>query len=136
MAQNNTPDLKVLQRLNANLTQEVGRLKIGSGGGTSDGMVPMKEYVDARDDAIESRLDRKLDRLATKETIWGAVATALIIAMAALAFASSRFDSGMSVSRDVSQFQSQQAAIDAKQDAQIGTMNKKLDVIVKQTAKP
>lgn len=104
-----------------------------NGGG--DGGTLMKDYVDARDDAIESRLSQKLDRLSTKETIWGAVATALVIGMAALAFASSRFDSGMSMSRDLTAAENRQSAVDANQDAQISAMNNKLDVIIKQTAK-
>ena len=109
-------------------------LKGGGGGGTSDDMVSLKEYVDARDDAVESRLVQQLDKLSTKGTIWTAVATGVGITLALLAFAGDRFDSGMSVSPAFQNAAMTQASTDKRQDATINAMNAKLDVLVERTA--
>lgn len=98
--------------------------------------VSLREYVDKADEAVESRLVSKLDRLPTKGTVWGAVATAVAIILASLAFASDRFNGGLSVSPVIAASQSQQAAVDKKQDAQMAVMDTKLDILIKQTAKP
>ncbi len=115
----------------------------GSGGGKRmDPSVSMKEYVDARDDAVESRLSGLLSQKPSTATFWGGVAaiiaamfTAVAIVLATLAFGSDRFNGGLSVSPLVAQTQANQSATDKEQDTKIQLMNDKLDVIIKQTAK-
>lgn len=101
-------------------------------------MIPVKEYIDARDDAVESRLDQKLGTLATasqmRNNIWGAAAAIIGIALAALALAGDRFDGGMSVSPIISKVQENQSKIDKNQDAKLELMDQKLDLLIKQTA--
>ena len=65
----------------------------------------MKDYVDARDDAVESRLAAKLDKLPSATQLWSMVgvlvATALTVVglvFGSLAFGSDRFNGGLSVS--------------------------------------
>lgn len=99
-----------------------------------DPQISMKDYVDARDDAIESRLESKLDKLATKGTIWAAMATAVGIMFAAWAIASSAFSGGLSVSPAIAQLQNAQAATDREQNAKLQLLDDKLDVIIRQTA--
>jgi len=140
MADSAEDQLSIVRQLRKQLSSanaEIAALKHGGGGGTSGGMepaVPLKEYVDARDDAVESRLDGKLDKLATKGTIWAAMATALGLIFAAWALAGDRFDAGMSVSPAIGQMQVQQAATDQRQDAKLTRMDRKLDVLITQTA--
>lgn len=98
----------------------------GGSGGTYDGMVPIKDYVDARDEAVESRLKAKLDTLATKGTIWGAVATAVAVAVTIISFAGDRFDSGIGMA-DQRQAQIQR---DNAQDKAVADINRKLDILV------
>jgi hypothetical protein len=116
----------------------------GSGNGTppSGSRLSMRDYVDSRDDAIESRLGAKLDALPTKATLWGAVATlvasiftALAITLAVLSFGSDRFDAGMETSPAIHAVQQNQAATDRRQDAQMSIMDDKLDLIIQQTSK-
>lgn len=104
--------------------------------------VGMKDYIDARDDAIESRLAAKLDSLPSKHTIWGAVAvivggifTALSIFMGMMAFGSDRFNGGLSVSPAIAHVQAEQQKTDKAQDAKLEVMDSKLDILIKQTAK-
>jgi len=97
-------------------------------------VVPVKDYIDARDDAIESRLVQKLDTLPTKGTIWGAAGTIVALLLAVAAFAGDRFDGGMSASSLLAEQAEQQAATDQAQDAQLQVMNQKLDILIKQTA--
>lgn len=114
----------------------------GGGDGTtvnSDAL--MKDYVDARDDAVESRLSAKLDKLPTKGTVWGAVAaivgsifTALAITLGVISFGGDRFDAGMGISPAIQAAQQNQTQIDARQDAQMNVMDQKLDIIIRQTA--
>tara|TARA_R110002124_G_scaffold30983_1_gene105599 strand:- start:145 stop:576 length:432 start_codon:yes stop_codon:yes gene_type:complete len=110
----------------------------GGGGGPMEPMIPVKEYIDARDDAVESRLDQKLGTLATasqmRNNIWGAAAAIIGIALAALALAGDRFDGGMSVSPIISKVQENQSKIDKNQDAKLELMDQKLDLLIKQTA--
>lgn len=127
--------VRVLKEQTDTLRRENAALKQGGGGGTSDEMIPIKEYVDARDDAVESRLSQKLDKLSTKGTIWAAVATGVGITLAALAFGGDRFDAGMEVSPQLQEMNASYATTDNRQDAQITAMNAKLDVIINQTAK-
>lgn len=102
----------------------------------------MKDYVDARDDAIESRLNSKLEKLAGKGTVWGAAAaifgavfTALAIAIGLITFGGDRFDAGMASSPMMDAAAKRQAVIDQRQDNRMGSMDKKLDLIIKQTSK-
>lgn len=105
-------------------------LQGGGGGGTSDDMVPIKEYVDARDDAIESRLGAKLDKLPSSDTvrnnIWGAALTVLGILLAVLAFGGDRFDAG------IGQADSRQTQLerDSDQDNSMAEINEKLDILI------
>lgn len=94
----------------------------------------MRDYVDARDDAIESRLDKKFDKLSTKGTIWAAVATILGILLAAWALAGDRFDAGMSISPAIAQIQNSQAAVDREQNAKLDMLDSKLDILLERTA--
>jgi hypothetical protein len=96
--------------------------------------VNIKEYVDARDDAVESRLSAKLDRVPTKGTVWGAMATAVGILVAIAAFGADRFDGGIGASSLVREQQAIQKKADDAQDAKIELMNQKLDILIKQTA--
>lgn len=113
----------------------------GKGGGGMETTVPMKDYIDARTDAVESRLGEKLNALSTKSTIWGAAAavigavfTGVAIILSTLAFGSDRFNGGLSISPAVAAAQKAQAETDEKQDAQLSLMNDKLDILVRQTA--
>jgi hypothetical protein len=106
-----------------------------------DPQAMIKDYVDARDDAVESRLSAKLDRLPGRGTIWGAVAaivgsifTALAITIGLIAFGGDRFDAGMSVSPAIQAAQQNQSEVDRRQDAQLSVMDDKLDLIIQQTA--
>jgi hypothetical protein len=142
MAQNNGPDLKLLQKRNAEMAQELSSLKGGGGGGTSDTMIPIKDYVDARDEAVETRLSAKLDKLPTSKDAWGLVRATVggvlaivVAAMAFIAFAGDRFNAGMDVSPQFEAMNASYAKIDNRQDEQINAMDAKLDVIINQTAK-
>lgn len=120
----------------AALAKELETLKTGGGGGTSGPMepaVPLKDYVDARDDAVEARLAAKLDTLASKATIWGAVATGTAILLAVMAFGGDRFDSGMAASTVVEEYQARQSLVDQRQDKQLTGMNQKLDELLRRT---
>lgn len=116
-------------------------LQFGGGGGTSGPMepsVPIKDYIDARDEAIESRLSERLGGLATasgvRNNIWGAAAAIIGIILATLAFAGDRFDGGINASGIVSQMKDEQAMKDKAQDAKLNEMNDKLDVLIQQTS--
>jgi hypothetical protein len=128
----------------------------GNGGGGVETMVPIKDYIDARDDSVESRLGAKLDKaiaaidavaatVPTKEeaaatqrslsrTIWSGAATVLGIGLAFLAFGGDRFDAGMSAAPMIAQVQSKQEITDKNQDAKLALMDDKLDLLLKQTA--
>jgi hypothetical protein len=125
----------------------------GGGDGTSDGMATMKDYVDARDEAVEARLMAKLDTVISRldglpsknnlddnrqsviRNIWGGVITGFVAILAVLAFGGDRFDGGLSVSPQLASMQNNQAVTDQRQDAQANVLDQKLDVIIKQTAK-
>jgi hypothetical protein len=106
----------------------------GGGGGPMEPTVSMKDYVDARDEATESRLSSKLETLPTKSTVWGAVATGIGLLAALIAFGGDRFDGGVAVSPTISRLQTEQQKRDSDQDAQLKLMDQKLDVLIKQTA--
>lgn len=117
--------------------EQVQTLQFGGGGGTSGPMDPsvsIKDYVDARDEAIETRLFAKLDTIPTKSTIWGAVGVIIGTMLAVLAFAGDRFDGGISAGGIVSQVKDEQAAKDKAQDAKLELIDQKLDVLIRQTA--
>lgn len=107
----------------------------GGGSGPMEPQITIKDYVDARDDAIETRLSGKLDKLPTKGTVWGAVATGIGLLAALLAYGGDRFDGGVSVSPTIAKLQTQQEIRDKEQDAKLELMNQKLDVLIRQTAK-
>ena len=100
-----------------------------------DPYTALKDYADARDDAVESRLSANLEKLPTKSTIWAAAGTIVGLLLAVAAFAGDRFDGGMTVSPQLEAARKAQADIDAKQDAQAAVLNQKLDIIIKQTSK-
>ena len=97
-------------------------------------VVPVKDYIDARDDAIESRLLQRLDKFPTKATVWGAVATGVGLVLAIAAFGGDRFDGGMSAVALVRGQQEAQAEIDQNQNAKLELMDQKLDLLIRQTA--
>ena len=89
----------------------------------------LKDYVDSRTEALESRLLSKLEALSTKGTIWGAVATGTAIILAVLAFAGDRFDAGLgNADRRLEQLQR-----DQKQDDAMKSVGQKLDKIISST---
>lgn len=108
-------------------------LKGGGGGGTLPPVVPIKEYVDKADEAVESRLNAKLDKLPTMDAlranIWGAALTILGVLLAIAAFAADRFDGGMSAGGLMDRYTSAQRERDAAQD-------KKLDEILRRLPQP
>ncbi len=86
--------------------------------------------MDAKVAAAEARVDTKfaelkgiLNQFATKNTVWGAVGTAVAIGLAVAAFGGDRFDGGMGVSGIVQPIVSAQTKRDEAQD-------KKLDEIL------
>jgi hypothetical protein len=97
----------------------------GNGGGMGSD-IGVKDYVDARTDALESRLIGRLDQLAGKSTIWTAVATGTAIILAVLAFAGDRFDAGMGTA----DLRAAQIQRDDKQDASMRSVNEKLDKLI------
>lgn len=99
-----------------------------------DPTVSIKDYVDARDEAVETRLMTKLDRLPTKGTVWGAVATAVGVVLGILALAGDRFDGGMSISPLVAEIKMAQGERDDTQDAKLKEMDSKLDVLIERTS--
>lgn len=114
----------------------------GGGGGPMEPTLGMKDYVDARDDAIESRLTASLANLSTKQTVWSAtgviVATLLTIAgliLAALAIGSDRFNGGLSVSPIIAQVQSEQKKTDEAQDAKLEVIDRKLDLLIERSGR-
>lgn len=109
----------------------------GGGGGTLPPMVPIKDYVDKADEAIESRLTAKLDLLATKAdvsasqqsiraNIWGAIAAGLGIVLAVLAFATNRFDTGMTARASYDPIVSAQKQRDEAQDKKFDEILRRL----------
>jgi len=122
--------VRALQGRGRELESEVERLKSGGGGGTSDGMVSLKDYVDKADEAVETRLNAKLDKLSTKEstsrTVWGASATVLGILLAVAAFAGDRFDSGFGVRSAFDSVLADQRKRDETQDRKLDEILKRL----------
>lgn len=114
--------------------------KFGGGSGTG-GMEPTtnwKDYVDAKDEACESRLTSKFDKLPTADTmrnnIWGAAIAIIATLLGILAFGGDRFDGGVGAGGLVSQMKVEQQATDKAQDAKLDLMDQKLDILIKQTA--
>lgn len=107
-------------------------LKPGGGGGT----LPPMETVDAKIAAAEARTDTKFAELrgdlkdfASKGTVWGAMATAVAVILAALAFAGDRFDAGVGAGGALAPYAADQKARDDAQD-------KKLDLILERLPTP
>lgn len=119
-----------------------GTRKVGGGdGGNMEPQVSMKDYVDARDDAMESRLAAKLDGLPSRRTIWGAVSvilggifTALTILLGTMAFGSDRFNGGLSVSPVLAEVQERQQKTDQAQDAKLELIDRKLDILIQKSS--
>lgn len=103
----------------------------GGNGSQNSSELSVKDYVDAKTEAIESRLLSRLEKLADKSTIWSAVATGTAIILAVLAFAGDRFDAGM----NMSELKSAQSQRDFQQDSQLNQINDKLDALLKRTEK-
>ena len=104
--------------------------------------VTWREYVDKADEAIESRLDARFDKLPTKGNLWGAVAamiagifTAVAIVLTTLSFASDRFNGGLAISPVIAEMQTRQRELDQGQDAKVKSLDAKLDLIIRQTAR-
>ncbi len=104
--------------------------------------VALKDYIDARDDAVEARLSATLANLSTKQTVWNATAvivTGLLtiagLFLAALAIGSDRFNGGLSVSPIIAQVQSEQRQTDQDQDAKLNAIDQKLDVLIERSSK-
>ena len=114
--------------------EQASRLYGGSGGGPMDPSVTMKEYVDVKTEALESRLSSRLDSLSTKSTVWAALATGVGICLTVLAIAGDRFDGGISATSLLEKQRQEQAETDRSQDAKLESMNKKLDVLINRTA--
>ena len=93
-------------------------------------MITMKEYVDKADQVVETRLNAKLDKLATKEStsraVWGAAATVLGILLAVAAFAGDRFDSGFGVRSAFDSVLADQRKRDETQDRKLDEILKRL----------
>lgn len=110
----------------------------GNGSGPVDPVVPVKDYIDARDDAVESRLAARMDKLATSDNvrnnIWGAAAVILGTLLTVLAFGGDRFDGGVSASSLLNDQAKTQAQTDQDQDTKLQLMDQKLDILIKQTA--
>jgi hypothetical protein len=118
--------VRTLKQQNKTLDSENRNLKSGGPGGTSGGM----DATDAKIAAAEARIDTKfaelkgaLSQFATKNTVWGAVGTAVAIGLAVAAFGGDRFDSGMAAGAIVQPIVSAQTKRDEAQD-------KKLDEIL------
>ena len=114
----------------------------GGGGGPMEPTVSMREYVDKADEAVESRLGAKLDKLPTAGHLWGivaavigGVATVLTIFLGVLAFGGDRFDGGVNVGPQIEAVRKEQANTDATQNAKASLMDDKLDLIIQQTSK-
>lgn len=105
-----------------------------SGGGGMEPGVPMKDYIDARDDAVESRLKQLLHSIPTKATVWGAVATGIGTLLAILAFGGDRFDGGVGASGLLRTQAERHAAIDSAQDSKLELIDQKLDILITQTS--
>jgi hypothetical protein len=125
-AQDQLALVRNLKQQNVALESENHALKSGGPGGTSGGM----DVTDAKIAAAEARVDTKfaelkgaLNQFATKNTVWGAVGTAVAIGLAVAAFGGDRFDGGMGVSGIVQPIVSAQTKRDEAQD-------KKLDEIL------
>lgn len=103
----------------------------GGGNGPSAGSLDIKDYVDIKTDALESKLFDKLDLLPSTGTLWGAVATGTAIILGVLAFAGDRFDAGISTAEQ----RFEQLQRDHRQDAAAKQIDEKLDILIEQSSK-
>lgn len=116
----------------------------GSGGGDGYVTVDIKEYVDARTDAVRaennarfSQVISRLDNLPTKWTTIGVGASVLLGVIAVLAFAGDRFDGGIAASSiSVQQaVEAQRISVEAQELAkenaeQVRQLNGKIDTLI------
>lgn len=96
----------------------------------------IKDYFDAREQAIGFRFSERLDGLPTRETVWnvsitvlGGIITALTVFMGVLAFGGHRFDSGLNLPPAMHDMRLEQRQIDAAQDARHNRIDGRLDRI-------
>jgi hypothetical protein len=112
-----------------------------------DPSVPLRDYVDKADEAVESRLQQQLAGVAKttdiRSNVWGATAalSGLIVALAGLiigllAFGGDRFDGGMSASSIADNIQTAQRQTDVQQDRRLQQIDDKLDVLIERSADP
>jgi hypothetical protein len=132
-------DARIIQRRFAEQEAELRRLKGGGGGGTSGPMnneLGIKDYVDAKNEAVETRLLAKLDKLPTLGALLGVAATVVGVILAAMAFGGDRFDSGMGAGAIVENVRKEQRVIDQRQNAKLSAIDQKLDLLVKRSTLP
>lgn len=129
----NLENWKKQQADRASRDPEVAEIQLPLFGGGGGGTLPPMEALDAKIAAAEARTDTKfaelrgdLAKFATKNTVWGAVGTALAIGLAVAAFAGDRFDSGMSVASTVQTITTEQRERDASQDQKLDEILKRL----------
>lgn len=113
--------------------------------------IPLKDYVDARTDAVRAQNDArfaevlaemkgvsaKLDHIERNaiswKGVWGAAAATTVavasIVLAVLSISGDRFDGGMSAQGIVSNVMSRQDARDAEQDKKLDAILERLDGI-------
>lgn len=99
----------------------------GAGGDFNDSGMSTKDYVDLKVGSVETKILARIDTLASKSTIWGAVATGTAIILAVLAFAGDRFDAGISSGDQ----RFQQQVRDDKQDQRMRSVDDKLEAILR-----
>lgn len=109
----------------------------GSGGSfVSPPPLLIKDYFDAREQAIELRFCGHLDGVPSRETAWnisivalGGIITLLTLFMGVIAFGGDRFDSSLSLSSAMPQLQLEQQDIDAAQNTRLDHIDGRLDRI-------
>lgn len=107
----------------------------GGGGGPVEPTVSMREYVDKADEAVELRLNAALGKLPTTATLLGALASAVGIILAILAFGADRFDGGVSASSVIDRVRNEQKITDTAQNAKLDMLDSKLDILLERGAR-
>jgi hypothetical protein len=98
-------------------------------------MIPVNDYVDAQETAIESRLEEKLSSFATKGAFHGATAIIIGVTLAVLAFGGDYYDAWLSSLQVVAGLRAEQARTDGLQSTKLTAIDEKLDRIIAQTAR-